>query len=352
MSKKRIFSLVSLLLCLSMALFLLGGCTQQPQTTQPTTSGGAGVTTQPTTAKPKSDYPNKPIEFVVPMSAGGSHDLHARAITAVIGKYLSKPVNVNLKPGASGAIGTDYVAKSKADGYTLLFHGSGPGVSVPIIQDVPYTIDSFDPIWFINASPTVMVVHKDSPFQTMDDFIQAAIAKPNTLSYASTGAYGAGHMSMELLIDAAGGIPLIHVPFDGGGPALTAILGQQVDISATMTTQTRPLIESGDLRALALTSDVRDKGSLSDVPTLKELGYDTSYAMGRWVVVPKGCPEDVLEILRDAFKQICEDPDFIELIEKMGEEVQSLDPDALMKWWYNEIDQQRPTLERLKAEGN
>lgn len=337
MLKSRKFQFI---IALSISLvFLVVGC-----------GGSASVATNsatPTTAS-ANNYPSRPVELVVPFGPGGSHDLHARAIVSVINKYIGQPMTVVLKEGGSGALGSDYVAKSKPDGYTVLFGGSGPNTSLLWVQELPYKRDDFIPICLINYSPSIVLVNTDSPFKTLKDLIDYAKLNPNKLKYASSGAYGATHIPVAMLLDKAG-VSAVHVPFNGGGPALTALLGKQVDFTATQTTQARPFVDAGKVRAIGISGTERDKGNLKDVPTYKELGYDAVYQMGRFVLVPKGTPEPVVTKLRESFKQLVQDPTFKTLVTNLGEEINYLDGPDFKKWWDNEYNAQEITLKDLVA---
>lgn len=331
-SKKFLFVTA---LCLAI-VFLAVGC------------GGGSAPANKEAEKAPEKYPAKPVELVVPFGPGGSHDLHSRAIVSVISQHLGGPMTVTLKAGGSGAVGSDYVAKAKPDGYTLLFGGSGPNTSLLHVRELPYKREDFTPIAKINHSPGVIVVPADSPFKTLEDLIKYAKENPGELRYSSSGPYGATHIPTEML-KAAAGVDIVHVPFDGGGPALMAMLGKQVDFTATMTTQTRPIVDAGKARALGISGAERDKGSLKDVPTFKELGYDAVYEMGRFVLAPKDTPEPVVTQLREAFKNLMEDKTFQRLISNMGEEIFYLDGPELQKWWDAEYAAQEKVIKDLVA---
>lgn len=335
---KKIRTVLLLLLAASL-MFTTVGCTQNNKPASEQEGPQTG------------EYPSKPIELVVPFGAGGSIDMHSRAVVAVVSQYLGGPMIVSLKPGGSGAIGSEYVASSKPDGYTLLFGSSGPNTALHHVRELPYEREDFIPIAKINHSPNLFVVREDSPFQTMEDLIEYARQNPGKVTYSSSGPFGSNHIPAEMFAEAAG-LDLVHVPFDGGGPSLMAALGGQVDFGSTMPTQARPLVEAGKMRALAFMDTERDKGNLKDAPTLIELGYDCTFAMWRTVLAPKDTPEEVVTQLREAFKQLAEDPTFIKMIEQMGEEVMYKDGPDFQKEWDAEFAAQEPTLKRLAAEEN
>jgi len=258
-------------------------------------------------------YPSRPITIVAPFPPGGVADLTARPVAATMEKVLKNPVGVVNKTGAAGAVGMQFVATSKPDGYTLLLALSSISI-IPeadkIFDRTPaFTVDQFAPIALISADPTILVVRAESPWKTAKEFIEDARKRPGQISYSSSGVYGTLHMAMELLSHAAG-IKLRHVPFGGAGPALTAILGGHVEALASGPAVVLPHIKAGTLRALAGWGDKR-VAALPDVPTFRELGYrDAEFYIWAGLFAPKGTPEPVLAKLREALKQVVADADF------------------------------------------
>ncbi len=258
-------------------------------------------------------YPSRPITIVAPFPPGGVADLTARPVAAAMEKILKNPVGVVNKTGAAGAVGMQYVATSKPDGYTLLLALS----SISIIPEADrlfgrqpaFTVDQFEPIALISADPTILVVRAESPWKTAREFIEDARKRPGQVSFSSSGVYGTLHMAMELLSHAAG-IKLRHVPYAGAGPALTAILGGHVDALASGPSVVIPHIKSGKLRPLAGWGD-RRVAALPDVPTFKELGYpDAEFYIWAGLFAPRGVPEPVLARLRETLRRVVTDPDF------------------------------------------
>jgi len=265
-------------------------------------------------------YPSRPITVVAPFPPGGVADLTARPVAAAMEKTLKNPVGVVNKTGAAGAVGMQFVATSKPDGYTLLLALS----SISIIPEADklfgrppaFTVDQFAPIALISADPTVLVVPADKPWKTAADFIEDAKKRPGQISYSSSGVYGTLHMAMELLSGAAG-VKLRHVPYAGGGPALTAVLGGHVDALASGPAVVLPHIKAGKLRALAGWGDKR-VAALPEVPTFKELGYPAAeFYIWAGVFAPKGTPEPVLGKLRDTLRAAVNDPEFKGAMEKL-----------------------------------
>jgi len=265
-------------------------------------------------------YPSRPITVVAPFPPGGVADLTARPVAAAMEKTLKHPVGVVNKTGAAGAVGMQFVATSKPDGYTLLLALS----SISIIPEADklfgrppaFTVDQFAPIALISADPTILVVPADKPWKTARDFIEDAKKRPGQISFSSSGVYGTLHMAMELLSHAAG-VKLRHVPYAGAGPALTAILGGHVDALASGPAVVLPHIKSGKLRPLAGWGDKR-VAALPEVPTFRELGYpDAEFYIWAGLFAPKGTPEPVLAKLRDALRGAVADPDFKAAMDKL-----------------------------------
>jgi tripartite-type tricarboxylate transporter receptor subunit TctC len=271
-------------------------------------------------AAAQEPYPSRPISLVVPFPPGGVADLTARPVAAAMEKTLKQPVGIVNKTGAAGAVGMQFVATSKPDGYTLLLALS----SISIIPEADklfsrppaFTVDQFAPVALISADPTILVVRTESPWKTAKEFIEDAKKRPNQISYSSSGIYGTLHMAMELLSHAAG-IKLRHVPYAGAGPALTALLGGHVDALASGPSVVLPQIKAGKLRALAGWGDKR-VAALPDVPTFKELGYpEAEFYIWAGLFAPKGTPEPVLAKLREAARAGVADPDFKAAMDKL-----------------------------------
>jgi tripartite-type tricarboxylate transporter receptor subunit TctC len=271
-------------------------------------------------ASAQEPYPSRPITMVAPFPPGGIADLTARPVAAAMEKVLKNPVGVLNKTGAAGAVGMQFVATSKPDGYTLLLALS----SISIIPEADklfgrpptFTVDQFAPIALISADPTILVVPADKPWKTAAEFIEDAKRRPGQISYSSSGVYGTLHMAMELLSHAAG-VKLRHVPYAGGGPALTAVLGGHVDALASGPAVVLPHIKAGKLRALAGWGDKR-VAALPEVPTFKELGFpDAEFYIWAGVFAPKGTPEPVLARLRDTLRAAVNDADFKGAMEKI-----------------------------------
>ena len=220
-----------------------------------------------------------------------------------------------------------YVAKARPDGYTVLMALS----SVSILPEADkvngkppgYTLDQLVPVALVSADPTVLVVRAESPYRTVRDLVEAAKANPGKINYASSGYYSALHTPMEML-SIATGARLFHIPYQGGGPAVTAILGGQVDALASGPGPVLQHIKAGKLRALASWGDKRHP-ALPEVPTLKELGIDNEFYIWAGLFAPAGTPEAIIRQLREAVRQAVADPQFRQVMEASGQPIQYLD---------------------------
>ncbi|MGH7278917.1 MAG: Bug family tripartite tricarboxylate transporter substrate binding protein, partial [Candidatus Rokuibacteriota bacterium] len=271
-------------------------------------------------APAQEPFPSRPITVVAPFPPGGVADLTARPVAAAMEKVLRSPGGVVNKTGAAGAVGMQFVATSKPDGYTLLLALS----SISIIPEADklfgrqpaFTVDQFAPIALISADPTILVVRAESPWKTAREFIEDARKRPGQISFSSSGVYGTLHMATELLSHAAG-IKLRDVPYAGAGPALTAILGGHVDALASGPVVVLPHIQSGKLRALAGWGEAR-VAALPDTPTFQELGYpDAEFYIWAGLFAPRETPEPVLARLRDAVREAVHDAAFKAAMKKL-----------------------------------
>ena len=221
----------------------------------------------------QSSYPNKPIKVVVPYPAGGAADISARLIAQSMSESMGQPILVDNRPGANGMIGTDVVAKSAPDGYTLLFTASGPLVVNPsLYKKVPYNpVKDFAPISMGTIYQYALVVNSASKINSVQDLISLAKQQPGTLSYGSTGIGGGGHLAGELLAQMVG-VQFSHIPYKGAAPALADTLSGQLSFNFEPLVTAVPMIKAGRLRGFAVTGNKRSK-SIPNLPTLNELGF-------------------------------------------------------------------------------
>jgi tripartite-type tricarboxylate transporter receptor subunit TctC len=294
-------------------------------------------------------YPSKPITMVVPFPPGGVAEIVGRPLATVMEKSLHQPVILINRPGAGGAVGMASVAKAPGDGYTLLMGLSSISI-FPVSDRIngkqpAYELKDFAPIALITADPTVLVVRTDGPYKTVKDFVDAAKANPGKINYSSSGVYGTLHVAMEIFANAAG-IKLFHVPYQGGGPAVTALLGGQVEASAQGPAAAIGQIRGGKMRALAGWGTERLK-LLPDIPTLKELGYDAEFYIWTGVFVPAATPAPIQARLREAVRIAATSEDFKLAMEKVQTPVSYLDAPEFQKYWDRDAARLKVALEKI-----
>jgi len=265
-------------------------------------------------------FPERPITMVIPFPPGGVADQTGRPTAAAMEKHLKQPVVLSNKPGAGGAVGMAAAANAKPDGYTILMALS----SISIIPEADklfdrqpaYRMEQFAPLALITSDPTVLVVPGDSPWKTLADFVADAKKRPGEIAFSSSGVYGTLHLAMEMFAHAAG-IKLKHVPYSGGGPALTALLGNHVQALASGPGPVLPQIQAGKLRALANWGAERSK-ALPEVPTFQELGFkDVEFYIWAGLFAPAGTPGDVQAKLIEAARAATKDSEFLAALQNL-----------------------------------
>ncbi len=245
-------------------------------------------------------YPDKPVKLVVPFAPGGGADLIARTLAVEMSKELGQSVYVENKPGAGTIIGSDIVAKSPPDGYTLLVSSIAHAVNPSLMDKLPYSTEkSFAAVSLVVRSPNVLVVRADSPYRSVRDVVSAARARPGQLTYASPGNGTSSHLAGALFADLAK-VQLQHITYKGSAPALTDLLGGQIDILFGTSGSVGPFIDNGKLRALAVTSAGRST-AYPDVPTMSEAGVPGYLSEGWYGLhAPAGTPAAVIQKLNAA----------------------------------------------------
>jgi tripartite-type tricarboxylate transporter receptor subunit TctC len=285
------------------------------------------------TPAPAQDFPAKqPIRLIVPFAAGGGTDVISRVLGAGIGAELHQTVIVENKPGAGTLIGTDYVAKSAPDGYTLLMATFAHALNPSLQPKLPYNqATAFTPLSLVGRSPNVLVVRPDRAFRSVADIVAYAKANPGKLSYGSFGNGTSAHLAGELFKRLAG-VELTHVPYRGSAPALTDLLGGQIDMMFTTAASVAPYIASGKLRALAVTSPQRSP-AMPTVPTVAESGVP-GYVAESWygLYAPAGTPRDVVMRLNAAIRKAALSDGFKKRIEDEGLVVLASPPEELARY--------------------
>lgn len=269
-------------------------------------------------AQAQGAWPDKPLKLVVPYPAGGNADNTARLLATQLGQRLGQQVVVDNRPGGSGTIGAAAVAKAPADGYTLLLDATAFTVNPSLFPKLPFdATKDFAPISLVLQVPLLMVVPANSPFQSVADVAKAARARPGHLTYASAGNGGAQHLAGELFKQEQK-VAITHIPYRGGAPALTDLIGGQVDVMFSATTASGPFVKSGKLRALAISSPRRVEGWES-VPTVAESGVP-GFQVSEWngLFAPAGTPRPVLERLEAETRAIVASPEMKKRFAELG----------------------------------
>lgn len=273
-----------------------------------------------------ADFPEKPITMVIPFGAGGSHDLNARVITSIIPSYINQAMIVRLTPGAGGQKGTQEVANAKADGYTLLFTHNYVDMLQQHVENLPYDPNTdFVTVARVNYAPITVVVRADSPYKTFEDLVAASKANPGGIQMAHSGNWGALFVPAAQIMSALD-MNWNLVPYQGGGPALQALLTGDADVTMGFTSSIESHVKAGTLRVLATAGDER---LFDDVPTFAEVGVEGDVGfMHRVVLAPADTPADVLETLAAAFKSLEGDKTFTRMMGRLGENIDILGADA------------------------
>lgn len=279
-------------------------------------------------------FPDKPVKIVVPFAPGGGTDLVARTMGITMGQELGQPVIIDNKPGAGTIIGTDAVAKSQPDGYTLVMATVAHVVNPSLLPKLPYNYEkAFAPVMLVGISPNVLVVRAESPYKSVGDIIAAAKAHPGKLSFASQGAGTSAHLAGELFKNLTK-TDITHIPYRGAGPAITDLLGGQVDVMFATAAAVGTFIESGKLRALAVTTASRSPApSLAKVPTVAESGVP-GYVADSWygLYAPAGTPRDVIMKLNAAAKKAVQTEAFRKRVESEGLVIDAGSPEAFDRY--------------------
>ena len=259
-------------------------------------------------------YPSKPVRVVIPWPPGGSNDVVGRIVTQKVGENLGQQFIVDNRAGAAGSIGADVVAKAPPDGYTLMVHSTSHVGNAHLYKKLPYdTLKDFTGVALLAAQPGALTIHPSLPVKTVKEFIALAKARPGTINYSSSGNGSAPHLSMELLV-AMTGIKIVHVPYKGGAPQVTALVSGETQASLATVSTVLVHVQSGRLRALGVSSAKRS-ATMPDVPTIAEAGVP-GYEMSPWigVFVPTGTPKELIAKLNSEINRALKAPDVSNLL--------------------------------------
>jgi len=296
-------------------------------------AAAAALAARPATAQ--EPYPARPVTFINPFPPGGAVDVVGRPFAAALEPLLKQPVIIETKAGAAGAVGAQFAANAKPDGYTLLAHlpsiSGFAAVDAMFGRTPKFTRADFIPIARLTEGPLVLVVNDQQPYKTLKEFVDDAKKNPNKLIFSSSGLYGALHLPTALFMQAAG-VQMKHLPTAGGGPALTAILGNNSQVLVTSIAAASAQMKAGKLRALACYSPKR-AAATPDVPTLKELGYNVEFSIWVGLFAPKGTPEPVIAKLRAETKNAVANEQFRKAIANIGDVVAYLDQPEFKAFW-------------------
>jgi tripartite-type tricarboxylate transporter receptor subunit TctC len=273
-------------------------------------------------------YPSRQITLIIPFAAGGSNDIVARAIAKALAEVWGKPVIAENRPGAGGVIGASAVAAAPPDGYTLLLVSSTFTINAAVKKTMPFdTVKDFTPIAFIARSPLLITASNNVPVNSAQELFALAKTKPDRITFASSGIGSINQISAELIAQSAG-VKLMHVPYKGGAPALNDLLGGYVDIYVSSLPQVQQLAQSGQVKALAVTSAKRTQ-LLPNVPTLGESGI-SGFDLSSWwgIVGPAGMPPDVVNALNTEIGKLLASPELSKFLTNEGAEARAMTPQA------------------------
>jgi tripartite-type tricarboxylate transporter receptor subunit TctC len=281
-------------------------------------------------------YPSRAITIISPFPPGGASEVVTRPLAAAMEPLIKQPLVIETKAGAAGQVGAQFVAAAKPDGYTLLSHITSISGFAEVDRlfgrPVKFTNADFIPIARVVADPCVLVVNDKQPHKTLKELVDDVQKRPNQIIFSSSGLYGALHIPLALFAMAAGGLKMRHLPTAGGGPALTALLGNNSQVLASSISAAMAQIKAGKVRPLAMFGAERAK-SLPDVPTMKELGYNVEYYLWVGLFAPKGTSDTIITYLRDNIKKAAHSPQFATALTNLGQDLAYLDQPEFKTFW-------------------
>src|SRR5574340_575232 len=292
----------------------------------------------PSAAAQGVNWPAKPVRFIVPFPLGGTVDPLARLLGARLSPALGQQFIVDNRTGGSGAIGTAIAAKATPDGYTFLFVFDTHAVNPTLIPNLPFdTVKDLAPVMLVGTAPMAYVTHPAKPYKNFGDVIRAAKAKPDTVTYGTVGSGSLGHLTTTLL-QQSGGFKIVHVPYKGGGPMTTDVLGGQIELGIGSVALLAPYVGSGKLRAVAVTGDKRSH-AMPEVPAVAEQGFPGFSALAWWgIFTPAGTPRPVIDKFHAELGKVLNQPDLRkQLAGQLSMDLAVSSPEALQKWTVGEI---------------
>lgn len=299
-------------------------------------SAAAAAATLAREAAAQEAFPTRPVTIINAFPPGGINDLVTRPAASVLETFLKQPVVVETKAGAAGAVGAQVAANAKPDGYTILSHNNGISGYAEVDRlfgrQPKTTRADFIPLGRLCADPVLVLVNDQQPYKTLAEFVEDAKKRPQDIVYSSGGLYGASHLPVALLEKAAGLSGMRHLPTTGGGPAITAALGNNAKMTTQTIQATLQHIKAGKLRPLANMGAERSK-ALPDVPTMKELGYDVTYYLWVGLFAPKGTPAPIVAALTAAIDKVGTSRQFIDPLVNIGLEPSYLPAAEFARFW-------------------
>jgi len=296
-------------------------------------------------------YPSKAVRLIVPFAPGGSTDIIARTLAQKLNEMWGQPVIVDNRAGGSTVIGTEIVAKAPPDGHTLLITPAPFTIVPSLIAKLPYDPrKDFEPVTLINTTPLVVVVHPGVPAKSIKELIALAKAKPGALNYGSSGSGGSNHLAGELF-NAMAGVRMVHVPYKGNAPALTDLVGGHVDLVFNGLTSALPLIKSGKLRPLGVTSLTR-AGALPDAPTLDEQGLKGFQAVA-WngLNAPARTPKDIIAKLNADVLKVIRSPELVDKLKAEGSDPVGSSVERFAAFLRDEIEKWNKVIKLANIKG-
>lgn len=312
--------------------------------------GGAAAAAWSLEAVAQDAFPTRPVTIINAFPPGGINDVVTRPAASALEAIFKQPVVVETKAGAAGGVGAQVAANAKPDGYTILSHNNGISSYAEVDRlfgrAPKVTRADFIPLARLCADPVLVLVSEQQPYKTLAEFVAGAKAAPEKIVYSSGGFYGASHLPVALLEKATGITGMRHLPTAGGGPAITAALGNNAQLTTQTVQATLQHVKAGKLRALASFGAERSK-VLPDVPTMRELGYDVTYYLWVGLFAPKGTPAPLVAALTTAIDKAAVSPQFVGPLTTIGFEPSYLPAAEFAKFWDADVQRSEETIRQI-----